>query len=362
VVVSVGKTTKKTCSAFSTNVLQPVLLSMNDFIPKGIHFLKLAVHFDENEKYPEALRHYIVALEYFLAGIKYSKIPQVRDILRLKIKEFLSRAELIKAFLDSQKPKQQEKSNPCPQSQKSKEKSVLRRQLEDVILKERPKITFNDVAGLETPKKTLEEAILLPTKFPQLFRGKRKTWKGILLYGPPGTGKSYIAKALAGSSNATFFSLSAADIVSKYVGESEKLVRELFQMAKEKTPAVIFIDEIDAICGQRNDHENDAIRRLKTELLIRMSELENVDGVLFLAATNRPFDLDSAFRRRFEKQIYVPLPDYKARVFSSCSLSRTFSFIFFCDFFTSDCVFSCDCLNFTLATSVEIFGQISSPI
>lgn len=109
---------------------------MNDFIPKGIQFLKLAVRFDENQKYPEALRHYIIALEYFLAGMKYSKIPQVRDILRLKIKEFLSRAESIKAFLESQKQKQnqrgkqQEKTNEKTKSQNFKEKTSLRRQLE----------------------------------------------------------------------------------------------------------------------------------------------------------------------------------------------------------------------------------------
>jgi len=161
----------------------------------------------------------------------------------------------------------------------------------------------------------LREAVILPIKFPQLFTGNRKPWAGILLYGPPGTGKSYLAKAIATECKSTFISVSSADLLSKWLGESEKAVRFLFELAREKQPAIIFVDEVDALCSSRSETESESARRIKTEFLVQMGGVGNNNlGLLVLGATNMPWALDPAIRRRFEKRIYIPLPEASARL------------------------------------------------
>lgn len=188
------------------------------------------------------------------------------------------------------------------------------------IVTETPNVKWDDVAGLDAAKESLKEAVILPIKFPHLFTGKRTPWRGILLYGPPGTGKSYLAKAVATEAKSTFFSVSSADLVSKWMGESERcvacrivnplcltnlfdvcrLVRQLFTMAREQKPAIIFIDEVDSLCGTRGEGESEASRRIKTEFLVQMNGVGNDDtGVLVLGATNIPWQLDNAIKRRY---------------------------------------------------------------
>jgi len=178
---------------------------------------------------------------------------------------------------------------------------------------------WSDVAGLDVAKESLKETVILPVRFPQLFTGKRKPFKGILLYGPPGTGKSYLAKAVATEADSMFFSVSSSDLVSKWQGESERLVRNLFEMARaaDGGNAIIFIDEVDSLCSSRSEGEQDSTRRIKTEFLVQMDGVGNSKNkkgsTLVLGATNVPWELDAAIRRRFEKRIYIPLPDKHAR-------------------------------------------------
>jgi vacuolar protein-sorting-associated protein 4 len=187
--------------------------------------------------------------------------------------------------------------------------------LSSQIVIEKPNVKWSDVSGLENAKESLKEAVILPIKFPHLFTGKRKPWHGILLYGPPGTGKSFLAKAVATEAgNSTFFSVSSADLLSKWLGESEKMVKNLFDLARTHKPSIIFIDEVDSLCSSRSDNESESARRVKTEFLVQMQGVGNdMDGMLVLGATNIPWCLDAAIRRRFEKRIYISLPEVGAR-------------------------------------------------
>lgn len=179
-------------------------------------------------------------------------------------------------------------------------------------------VSWNDIKGANSAVEALQQALILPHRLPHLFENSgRRPWKCILLYGPPGTGKTMLASVAAKESNATIISVSAADLLSKWVGDSEKTVRDLFQVAKSFPKCLIFLDEIDAMCGARgNGQESESSRRLKTEFLVRMQALHNSadsKSITILAATNLPWELDAAFRRRFDRFIFVGLPDLIAR-------------------------------------------------
>uniref|UniRef100_A0A8D0CWK7 vesicle-fusing ATPase n=1 Tax=Sander lucioperca TaxID=283035 RepID=A0A8D0CWK7_SANLU len=268
---------------------------------KAIDLASKAAAEDKAKNYEEALKLYQHAVQYFLHVVKYeAQGDRAAQSIRAKCADYLDRAEQLKEYL---KKKEKMFIKPIPFS--------------GAIVMEKPNIKWDDVAGLEGAKEALKEAVILPIKFPHLFKGKRTPWRGILLFGPPGTGKSYLAKAVATeANNSTFFSISSSDLVSKWLGESEKLVKSLFTLAREHRPSIIFIDEIDSLCGSRSENESEAARRIKTEFLVQMQGVGNDnEGILVLGATNIPWTLDSAIRRRFEKRIYIPLPEKHARSF-----------------------------------------------
>ncbi len=185
---------------------------------------------------------------------------------------------------------------------------------------DRPKITFNDIGGLEEQKRELYEAIIMPLTNPKAFEEIGiEPPKGVLLYGPPGCGKTMLAKAVAAMSNATFIRLVGSELVQKYVGEGARLVRELFKLARRKKPSIVFIDEIDAIAARRLEMGTSGEREVQRTLMQLLAELDGfdpLDGVSVIAATNRIDILDPAILRpgRFDRLIYVPPPDYRARV------------------------------------------------
>ncbi|GIL48206.1 hypothetical protein Vafri_4890 [Volvox africanus] len=184
------------------------------------------------------------------------------------------------------------------------------------ILDRSPAVKWDDIAGLVTAKAALTEAVILPALRPDLFQGLRAPVRGILLYGPPGNGKTMLAKALAAQSQATFFNISASSLTSKWVGDGEKLVRALFELAAERQPSIIFMDELDSLLSARGrSGEGDAARRLLTEFLVQFDGVGGAgrERVVVVGATNRPQELDDAVRRRLTKRIYIPLPDSEGR-------------------------------------------------
>ncbi|KAF5137256.1 Vacuolar protein sorting-associated protein 4 [Metarhizium anisopliae] len=305
-----------------------------NFRDRAIAEVQKAIAADHAKEYQKAFDLYMSSMELWVKALKWEKNKALKATMQEKMATYLDRAEKLKQFLQSDADTNANggkalmgangastgKGKGAPEDDDSKK---LRNALSGAILQERPNVRWEDIAGLEGAKETLKEAVVLPIKFPSLFQGKRQAWKGILLYGPPGTGKSYLAKAVATEANSTFFSISSSDLVSKWMGESERWdnpsgvdsdISALFSMARENKPSVIFIDEIDALCGPRGEGESEASRRIKTEILVQMDGVGNDSkGILVLGATNIPWQLDAAIRRRFQRRVHIGLPDLNGR-------------------------------------------------
>lgn len=179
------------------------------------------------------------------------------------------------------------------------------------------RVTRRDIAGLAFVKTQIEEVLILPRMHPHLFASAlTRPARGLLLFGPPGTGKTLLARWIAAECGATFFNINASSVLSKWIGEAEKTVKALFQLAAERQPSVIFVDEVDSLLSQRRDQDNESSRRVKNEFLTSLEGADTAAGdkVLLVGATNMPWELDQAALRRLPKRLYVPLPGRCARM------------------------------------------------
>jgi vacuolar protein-sorting-associated protein 4 len=214
-------------------------MSNTDFLGRAIDVVKKAIEADTAAEYDKAYQLYYQSLELFMLALKWEKNAKSKEMIRAKAGEYMERAEKLKTHLSEADGKRKKpgmvgangsstggggKGEDKDGEEVDADSKKLRNALAGAILQDKPNVRWEDVAGLEGAKEALKEAVVLPIKFPHLFTGKRQPWKGILLYGPPGTGKSYLAKAVATEANSTFFSVSSSDLVSKWMGESERFV------------------------------------------------------------------------------------------------------------------------------------------
>ncbi|EGZ28106.1 hypothetical protein PHYSODRAFT_554382 [Phytophthora sojae] len=301
-----------------------------DAIQKAI---EAAVAADKAGKYEEAIDLYASGIEKMMAQLGQLPDDEAKTKLRQKINEYMVRAEYLKDWTAEQARKQQAQTQDASTSSVqdgnartasgrqhhkagySKQNAEHAHTILDEVLDHSPGVHWGDIAGLQVAKQILQEAVILPTLRPDLFTGLRAPPRGVLLFGPPGTGKTLLAKAVATEAKATFFNISASSLTSKWVGEGEKLVRALFEMARELQPSVVFMDEIDALLSTRSASENEASRRIKNQFFTELdgAASSQEDRILVMGATNLPQELDEAIVRRLEKRIYVPLPDAPSR-------------------------------------------------
>jgi vacuolar protein-sorting-associated protein 4 len=295
--------------------------------------LDKAIELDRRGLQKEACRYYLRTSKILIKLSNSASLPSLQKHYLNRAQECVDRVRYISGIKTKTTGRLEVPNVPLPfPAERSEPRSVdrkpsendqvdedvrhLQEMIADTILTERPDLKMSEVAGLEDAKQAIQEAILSPMKHPELFKGKaRQPWKGILFYGPSGCGKTLIAKAVACEVHATFFNVSAGNIVSKWLGESEKLIMTLFDMARKNQPSVIFMDELDSVGVSRTGHDVGGERRLKTQLLTELQGLaSNPDErVTVIGATNLPWELDFALRSRFEKKIHIPLPGKSSR-------------------------------------------------
>ena len=277
--------------------------------------LKKAETADAKGNYILAKRNYMLAAETMLKIAKTSS-PELRKVQIKRASDLVARAEQLSDYAQPTR-RVIPKAAPQPQNGSNQDQITEDEDKKEWTGAEIPSISFKDVAGLEDVKKTIMTRMINPIKYPDKYaKYGKKIGGGVLLYGPPGTGKTFIAKAIAGEVGATFYAIKGSDIMSKYVGESEKNISSLFEAARNNELSIIFIDEMDSLFGMRGkDTHND--KRVNEFLQQIDGFASKTDNLLLLGATNRPWDVDSAAMRsgRFSEKIYVPLPDDKAREF-----------------------------------------------
>ncbi|MEM3676025.1 MAG: VCP-like ATPase [Thermoplasmataceae archaeon] len=275
----------------------------------AIHTRGMPLGMDEDRK--NQFLDEISGLTYGFVGADLAALA--RESAMNALRRYLPEIDLDKPIPAELLEKMQVTEEDFKEALKSIEPSSLRE-----VTVEVPNVTWDDIGGLENVKSELRETVELPLLKPEVFKrlGIRAA-KGFLLYGPPGVGKTLLAKAVANESNANFISVKGPEVLSKWVGESEKAVREIFKKAKQVAPAIVFFDEIDSIAPRRGQYGDTGVtERIVNQLLTSLDGIEVLQGVVVLAATNRPDIIDPGLLRagRFDKLIYIPAPDEASRL------------------------------------------------
>src|SRR5579875_1530015 len=275
----------------------------------AIHTRGMPLGMDEERK--NQFLDEIAGLTYGFVGADLAALA--RESAMNALRRYLPEIDLDKPIPAELLEKMQVTEEDFKEALKAIEPSSLRE-----VTVEVPNVTWEDIGGLEAVKSELRETVELPLLKPEVFKrlGIRAA-KGFLLYGPPGVGKTLLAKAVANESNANFISVKGPEVLSKWVGESEKAVREIFKKAKQVAPAIVFFDEIDSIAPRRGQYGDTGVtERIVNQLLTSLDGIEVLQGVVVLAATNRPDIIDPGLLRagRFDKLIYIPAPDEASRL------------------------------------------------
>lgn len=260
----------------------------------------------------EAKYHFLKAAEYLLQLAKETTEPDLRKARMEKARELVDLAKNVKQKREElRKKKAVEKKGEAPKGDDDVPK--------EWTLAEKPKLRFNDIAGLEDVKEQIRLKMILPFTHPEKAKKyKVKTGGGILLYGPPGTGKTMIAKAVAGELDALFMAITPSEILNKWVGESEKNIRKLFDTARSVERSIIFMDEVESLVPRRRDTEAGGVMaRVVPQILAELDGFDVREGqtVMFMGATNEPWNIDYAMLRpgRLDEKVYIGLPDLPAR-------------------------------------------------
>jgi transitional endoplasmic reticulum ATPase len=260
----------------------------------------------------EAKYHFLKAAEYLLQLARESESP-LREARLKNARELVDLAKNVKEKKQELRQKAAERKAGAPPEEGKPEGP------KEWALSEKPKIRFDQIAGLDEVKEQIRIKMIYPFTHPdKAKRYKVKTGGGILLYGPPGTGKTMIAKAVAGELDATFFAIAPSEILNKWVGESEKNIRKLFEAARACDRAVIFIDEVESLVPRRRESEAGGVMaRVVPQILGELDGFDSREGqnVMFMGATNEPWEIDYAMLRpgRLDEKVYVGLPDLAAR-------------------------------------------------
>jgi len=300
--------------------------AIGDFLTSGNELINKAILCDNDKKYQEAFKLYMLGLEYLENARKYEKCEPKHKAISKKMEEYMERAEALGRYLKegntpdaSGNAIKKEKDAPKDKEKDGQgSKSDVEVNIDSIVVSVSPNVRFDQITGLEETKKVLEAALVWPNKFKKFFEANNtQPMRSLLLYGPPGTGKTLLAKAVATEMKSCFITVNSTVIMSKWLGESEKIMQRIFEIARSKAPCVLFFDEVDGILSSRTDsNSSETSNKVKNVILTNMDGFDSggkENGLFILAATNNPSSLDIAAGRRFHQRLYIPLPDQSMR-------------------------------------------------